>query len=598
MADTSRARRRRIRRRRVVAIASGALVLAGGGAVAIAATGDDGPRLQLARVGRGSVTQTVESSGTVTSRQKVTPGFAGSGTVQSVAVTVGSHVSKGEVLARLETTALQADVDSAEAALASARQRLEDDRTGQLSSSTSATPSAASNKASSGDASSGGASSGQLTTSNLSTSAVSESALVTAAKPGGPTPAPGDNLAQFSAKVKQAQSVLLAAQHAVDTTETEIDAAQQTVNTAAAQNVTLRDAQRSACATGSAGSKSISTACASAMADYERSADTLSSAVAALDAKVRDQDAQLKTVDRAIATLDDLVHQLLSAAASSQSSGSSRSTPPTASPKTKAPTRTETPSSGDANPSAAAAQPASATRLAADQAAIDAATAQLASAKQNLSAATLTSPVTGTVAAVDLTAGASSSGKTITVIATGVQGIETSVPLAQVDSVKVGQSVTIAADGVQPELRGRVSSIGLLSSTSGSVTTFPVFVTLVAGSRHLFDGAGADVVIITGSAADVLTVPNSAVHAGARGAHTVSVLTGGKTTTRLVTLGVVGPDVSQVKYGLTAGERVVLADLSKSLPSSSTSNSGRGFRFGPGGANVVPKFVTGGAGGK
>jgi multidrug efflux pump subunit AcrA (membrane-fusion protein) len=153
---------------------------------------------------------------------------------------------------------------------------------------------------------------------------------------------------------------------------------------------------------------------------------------------------------------------------------------------------------------------------------------------------------------------------------------------------------------VATRLHGTVASVGLLSSTSGSLTTFPVFVKLDPGSRHLFDGAGADVVIDTGTAAGVLSVPNSAIHVGAAGRYTVSVVNGGTTTTTRVTLGLIGTDVSQVKSGLKLGDRVLLADPSKSLPSSSTSNTSGSFRFGGrgGGAVVVPNFDRSSVGGK
>ncbi len=177
-----------------------------------------------------------------------------------------------------------------------------------------------------------------------------------------------------------------------------------------------------------------------------------------------------------------------------------------------------------------------------------------------------------------------------------MQGVETSVPLAQIDTVKVGQHVTVAADGVSATLRGTVASVGLLSTSSGSTTTFPVTVTLDPGSRHVFDGIGADVVIATGTVADAITVPNSAVHSGAGGTHTVSVRSGGRTSTRPVTLGLVGTDVSQVTSGLRVGARVVLAQLSKPLPSSSTD---QGSIFGKGGpAAFVPRFGAGRAGGR
>jgi multidrug efflux pump subunit AcrA (membrane-fusion protein) len=137
------ARRRKTRRRRAVAAAAGLAVVAGGGTAATAAMTDGAPRWQLETVGLASVTQTVESSGTISAARKSTPSFAVSGTVKSVGVKVGQSVRKGQVLARLDTTSLQADVDSATSTLASAKQKLEADKTGQTSSATGGSVTAA-----------------------------------------------------------------------------------------------------------------------------------------------------------------------------------------------------------------------------------------------------------------------------------------------------------------------------------------------------------------------------------------------------------------------------------------------------------------------
>ena len=129
MAGSARARARR-RRRRVTALGAGLAVIAAGTATAVAETGGDGPQYRLASVGRGSVVGTVESSGTVSASSKTSAAFAVSGTVDAVRVRVGERVSKGQVLAKLDDTSLQDDVDSARSALASAKQRLADGRVG------------------------------------------------------------------------------------------------------------------------------------------------------------------------------------------------------------------------------------------------------------------------------------------------------------------------------------------------------------------------------------------------------------------------------------------------------------------------------------
>ncbi len=596
MAERARSRRRRrARRRRAIALVVGLAVVATGSAVGIAATSGNGPARRLATVARASVTQTVESSGTVTSSLKLTPSFSSDGTVKSVDVQVGDTVRKGQTLASLDTTSLQADVDSANSTLANAKQQLEADKTGQ----TSVTP----------DNSSAASNSSDVTAKSLDAQEISPSPSPSPSAAAKPT---SSDLSGLIRQVEAAQAAVITAQQRVDAAQAEVDAAQQTVDADVTQNTKLRDAQHAACATSgespspsptdSASSDSpVSAACSAAMADYEASADTLSADMAILDAKISAQDGNLDVLDSAITALDKLVGQLQAAAASStgrsttpsgsatRPTGSNRTAAPNGSNKSNSPSQ---PAQDSSSPSAS--EPASAAQLAADQAAIDAAEAQLKAAAQDLAAATLKSPAAGKVAAVGLTAGASPSGKTITIVGTGVPGVEATISLSEANLVKVGQSVSVAVDGVATKLHGTVESVGLLSSTSDSTTTIPITVKLDADSPDLFDGSGADVVITTGTAADVVAVPNSAIQSGAGGSHTVTVLNGGKTSAVRVTLGVAGRDMTQIKSGLKVGDQVVLADFSQSLPSSSTNSSNNGgfklpafiqFGSGPNGQN-------------
>jgi hypothetical protein len=68
-------------------------------------------------------------------------------------------------------------------------------------------------------------------------------------------------------------------------------------------------------------------------------------------------------------------------------------------------------------------------------------------------------------------------------------------------------------------------------------------------------------------------VPTSAVRTvGSR--HVVEVLTGGTVSTAAVTIGATGPLRTQVLTGLQVGQRVVLADLSSTVTSDSSTTGG------------------------
>ena len=83
-----------------------------------------------------SVEQVIDTVGTIASASRRDASFSVDGTVATVAVTVGQVVAAGDVLATLDTEALQDAVERAQADLADAQQQLSDDLDAQTSSST------------------------------------------------------------------------------------------------------------------------------------------------------------------------------------------------------------------------------------------------------------------------------------------------------------------------------------------------------------------------------------------------------------------------------------------------------------------------------
>lgn len=227
------------------------------------------------------------------------------------------------------------------------------------------------------------------------------------------------------------------------------------------------------------------------------------------------------------------------------------------------------------NGGAAAGKVATAADISADQAQIDLDQATIAVATQNLSAATLTSPIAGIVAAVGVTKGqtvaANATGSAITILGPGQYEVTTTIALSLIDQLAIGDGTSVAVNGITTPLPGKVTAIGVLSSaaTSGSVT-YPVTILLDATSQTLYEGSGASVIITLHRVDGVLTVPTSAVHTTG-GQHSVSVLANGAQTSVRVEVGAVGTALTQITSGLTAGQAVVLADLSQPLTSSTTS---------------------------
>jgi len=116
-------------RRLLLVLAAGGLALA---AVVLAGTvlAPAPVQVETALVSRGTIETVVELSGTIAPATSRELAFGTAGTVAQVAVRAGDRVRAGQLLARLESDALEAQVAAARASLASAEARLEADRTG------------------------------------------------------------------------------------------------------------------------------------------------------------------------------------------------------------------------------------------------------------------------------------------------------------------------------------------------------------------------------------------------------------------------------------------------------------------------------------
>ncbi len=122
--------------RRALRLAVGArwrspLVLSAGAALALAALllwamsgGDDDVRYATERVRRGELVVTVSATGALQPTNQVDVGSELSGMVRSVEADFNDHVKVGQVLARLDTTRLEAQVLQTQAALEAARARV------------------------------------------------------------------------------------------------------------------------------------------------------------------------------------------------------------------------------------------------------------------------------------------------------------------------------------------------------------------------------------------------------------------------------------------------------------------------------------------
>jgi multidrug efflux pump subunit AcrA (membrane-fusion protein) len=555
-----RARSGRGRRRRW---AVGGVVVAVAVAVAGVLTtgGGSGSSYRTASVEKADVDATLDTQGTIQPINQANLSFPVSGSVRSVSAVLGQHVSVGQTLAQLDTTSLDAQLASAQSTVATAQARLAADQASQTV-----------------------------------TAAVAPTAFSVEITTRSPEPTPG-----AQELLGQQQARLLADQHQADqsiarekkdlssenslcqaffsseVTSAPLPSSRRSTSTAATsrQETTPSTPDPSKC------ESAIATVLADqAAVDHDQQA--VATDLPALNAGID----KLITTARAVSQLQpSQTPQLSQTPQSSQRPLPSQPQPsrtprptPMATPRPQA-RATAASAPGSTNRTAPVPRPPSAEQLTSDQAALDAAQAQLTEAQQAHDQAELCSPIDGTIGSVTISTGqmvaGNSSTPQIVVIGPGSHQVTTSVSDINVSSVKVGDAATVLPSGSSAPITGQVVSIGLLASSSSAASagsiSYPVTIGLNSTDQQLFAGQSASVSIRLGHATGTLTVPSSAVHRQGSN-NVVSVLRSGTPRNVLVTLGTAGPTRTQVLTGLNPGDQVILADLSRSLPMTDVQN--------------------------
>jgi RND family efflux transporter MFP subunit len=559
------------RRRRALMIGgatAAALLVAVGAFVGVSgASGTSGYRTAV--VAEEDVERTLSGVGTIEPVSQASVAFPVSGTVAQVDVSVGSTVVAGQVLASLDTASLDASLHTAEASLAAAELALTKALNGE------ATASAGGGAGPSGGSASSGAGSGAAPTTATTTTPTTDGK-----GSGAPAPSSGDG------------DALVAARRAVADGQHQLD-----LDLAAAQAALA--ASSTACSTTPVSTTTTDSSTSSTVSGSSTQAcqDALGASLARQQTVSADESA----LQQAVNQLDALL------AGSSGTSGSSSSTSGS-SPSGSSTTGGSPTSGGSASGSTSSVTSAD---LIGYQKAVDAAAAEVAVAQQSVAQATIVSPIDGTVTAIGLKAGdsVSSGSSTATIRISGPGGYEvtTSVSVTDLPHVAVGQDARVVVDGSTDERAARVVQISLVpnSATSSTSTTYGVVLALTDPRVDLPNGGLARTTIVTGEVAAATAVPTSAVTTTETG-RTVTVLDGGEVSTVSVTVGTVGSTWTEITDGVTVGQTVVLADLSRALPgsatSSSSSSSGSGSRSGAptggfpsGGSFTPPSGASGGA---
>jgi multidrug efflux pump subunit AcrA (membrane-fusion protein) len=290
----------------------------------------------------------------------------------------------------------------------------------------------------------------------------------------------------------------------------------------------------------------------------------------------------------------------------------------------------------------------------ADQQAVTAAQSALTNVKAGLDQATLTSPIAGTVAQVDLTVGqqvsagsggssgttgAAGSGSTsggaggagtssgagsssgagtssgaaagsaaaagsggassaqVVVIGSGFV-VDATVDDTQIGLVKDGEQAVIVPQGSSTPVYGTVTSVGLLGSSTSGVASFPVVISVTGTPTGLFSGAAASVSVVYRQLSDVLEVPTTAIHYAGGSAYVELAGAEGSTGTRTtVGVGASSAGVTQITSGLSEGQQVLVPAARTGAGGAGPSPSGRSGQTGTGRTGGFGGGFGGGLGG-
>jgi multidrug efflux pump subunit AcrA (membrane-fusion protein) len=556
---------------RIAALVAGVAVVAGGAGTAYAAMSGSGPSYRLATATGANVTATLQTVGTFEPVNQADVGFAVPGTVKSVDVVAGQHVAAGQKLGSLDTAALSASLNSAEEALADANLQVSNDLTSEDNA---------------GSGSESGSESGSGSGSGASASSPGAGSSPGSAS----SPSPSS----LAAELRPLQRAVLAAQRRVDGALARAKAALAEAKAVCAAQPgsgpgptptptptptrTPRPTPAPTSAHGhSRGSASTSVSTSSPSADSAGSGPLPSLTCAAATSRVLDDETSVlgaeQALSRALTALDQALAKAIAGGGGNGAGGGKGAAGGSGSAGGGG-------SGGNGgnggNGASGGGAAVSAAQLAADQASADAASAQVTVAEANLADAKVVSPIAGTVLSVSASAGEMETGSGTSFVVAGLHSYEVTadVPVTDMPSLKVGDAASATADGSSTPLTGSVVSIGLIPDSTGD---YPVTIGLTGQTAGLHPDGLATVTITTARSSGV-SVPTSAVHGSGKKA-TVTVFTGGKARSVKVRIGTMGPVMTRITSGLTAGEQVVLANLNQPLPSTNPSNQGPG---GPG----------------
>ena len=591
-------------------------------------------------VGRGNLTVSVTGTGPVAANINVPLSFKSSGKLTALKVNVGDKVTKGQVLATLDTSDLQISLEQAQASLTQAQANLDKLQVGATKATIGVAQTTVDNaKSSATDAQKALTSTETTTSKNVNTaqiSVASAQASLNTAK------------AALAAAQDQEAKSLAADQTAIANDQKNLDAtkAVQAVN----QRLLLQQLEKSktdlyaaqvardqACGHPNSGCESQNASVHSAETGVNIANTQLvyaqtqaAQSIAQLQATLEQAQAQLASdkakLDAAVITAQLQVKQSelsLTAAQASYDQAQANAAQTIQSAHAQVNSATNAVQSAQASYNQTVA-PAQASDIEVAKAQVANAQAGVDSARMNLDDATLVAPFAGTVAALNgsleqwvtggapgitSTSGGSTASATAIVTLFDLNSLQVTVQVNEADiaKVQVGDPVTFRVSAFPNKtFTGKVLTIQPAGTVSSNVVSYNVACSIQSvDGASLYPGMTATATVITARRENVLIVPNAAISfaqsaagqqlvarptaaaptarptstSGNATEGTVMTLQGTRLIAKPVTLGVSGLSQTEVLSGLQGGETVVVGP-------GSTTGSSTGSRNVPGGGSL------------
>ena len=500
--------------------------------------------ISTATVTRGDVSTTVSSSGTVVSPSDIALAPTTTGTLAKLNVKVGQSVHAGEVLAQMDTTALQSAVAQAESSLVQAQANLANVQTTadttaattaiQLQNDQNAVTSAQNNY--------------KYQQTLIAASQATDAENVTTAlnKLNNDKATAAQNVAVYQSNVDAAKNTLTNAQLTYNDYEGLYGPPMGTITIAWCATINTINAN---CTTLNQDNNAV----INAQSAYNNALVTQTQNLAK-DAATISTDTQSYNDAQATAALN--ITKNAQTLATAQASIDSAQSALNLYQIQNSNSTTET-------------------SLKVDAAQVTVAEANLVTAEKNLAGATVKAPVSGKVASISNTLiGASISPNTTPtngatsatgfIVLTDIGGLQVTAGFSESDVAKiaVGQSASISFTAL-PNATGdaKVSNVALLPTTSSGATTYTVTFQLTGKVDGLKPGMTATATVIVADSPNAISVTSRAVTTRG-GTSTVNVVTtvNGKQveTPTSVLVGIVGDSSDEILSGLKVGEQVAL----------------------------------------